>query len=139
MKLDCPIRVRASAIELKNRVASRACGHRGATGFTRIEALVMLAAVLILTCVALPVLAHTKPRSHRVACLNNLRQIGVGWRTWANDHGDRFPWLAIAPADGGSTGGPLEAWYYFGLASNELATPKILVCPSDPLKRAASD
>jgi hypothetical protein len=53
-----------------------------------------------------------KAKAESTACINNLKQIGLGARLWANDNHD------ILPRD-------------FLTMSNELNTPKILVCPSD--------
>src|SRR5439155_13576492 len=65
-------------------------------------------------------------------CINNLHQLGIGLRTWSNDNGDKFPWQ-VDIADGGSMGA--ADWMdNFRAASNELVTPKILLCPSDKLK-----
>src|SRR6476661_5082188 len=37
----------------------------------------------------------------RISCVNNLRQVGLAFRIWANDHGDKFPWQ-VAAKDGGT-------------------------------------
>jgi competence protein ComGC len=103
--------------------------------FTRAELMAVLAISTLLLVVALPGLAHNKPRSQRSTCVNNLRQIGAGYLVWASDHGDRFP-HTISPigASGEFTGGTKTkslAWEQFAAISNELATARILICPSD--------
>jgi hypothetical protein len=106
--------------------------------FTRTELLATLVALFLLGAVALPLLAGSKPRSERVLCLNNLRQIGVALNLWATDHGNLYPWR-VQPPEGvrgaAQTGNP---WYSFAWVSNELATPKVLMCPADKTKRMAS-
>jgi competence protein ComGC len=100
--------------------------------FTRVELLVILAVLTLLALVVLPALANTRPRSARVICANNLRQIGVALQVWGNDHDDRLPWH-VEVGDGGTKLHPLSgnSWFHFAWLSNELASPQLLFCPSD--------
>jgi type II secretory pathway pseudopilin PulG len=100
--------------------------------FTRLEALAVLAVLFLLAAAILPALAGNRVRSDRVLCANNLRQIGMAFQLWGNDHGEQQPW-EVLPGDGGTLRHPLSpnVWYHFAWMSNELATPKILFCPTD--------
>ena len=100
----------------------------------------MLAALTLLAAVAWPVLAQAKPRAQRVTCANNLTRIGRAVHQWGSEHGDRIP-VRVPMADGGAYQHPLDGqlWFHFGLMSNELVTPKVLACPSDPVVRLARD
>jgi hypothetical protein len=61
-----------------------------------------------------------------------LRQVGIGFRLWANDNEEKFPWF-VDPAQGGSLGS--GDWTdNYRACSNAFATPKVLICPTDKEK-----
>jgi hypothetical protein len=109
-------------------------------GLTIIEVFVVIVALFFIAYFVLQSLAVTHRRSPRIGCVSNLKQINLSFRIWEGDHGNQYP-MTVPIINGGAmesvaTGDLVNC---FMVMSNELSTPKILVCPEDWGRTAATN
>jgi prepilin-type N-terminal cleavage/methylation domain-containing protein/prepilin-type processing-associated H-X9-DG protein len=122
-------------------------GKRPQLAFTIVELLVVIAIIALLAVIQFPALANTKSKVERIHCSDNLKRIGVAFRTWAENNNGRVP-MSVSRFDGGAasavgvtataswTVGPNPnanrgVYWMFMVMSNELTTPKVLFCPAE--------
>jgi competence protein ComGC len=107
------------------------CSKKRTGALTLVEVLVVLFLLAVLAAMFLPKLAAAK-RHSGPSCCSFLKQIATGCFVWADDNNDKFP-MQISLTNGGAmeaaTAG--DAAKVFQVMSNELSTPKILICPQD--------
>jgi prepilin-type processing-associated H-X9-DG protein len=107
-----------------------------------IDALMLVAVVLVVAAVLLSGIARSNPHrpASRVACVNSLKQVGLAYRIWAGDNNDSYP-MQVSTNQGGSMELALRGNVLatFQSMSNELSTPKILICPNDSKREAATN
>lgn len=136
--------------------ARTAGGHAGPKrcAFTLVELLVVIAVIAILAALLLPALSRAKDSARKVACVSNLRQVGLAVYIYAQDHNGRIPYGPQAPPFTHpaefypSTGSPTSLISLRSgppvalglLLKDHLAsTPKVLFCPGSdqPVDAAA--
>jgi len=107
---------------------------------TLTEVMVVVAILVIFAVFFLPVPSKTYRRAaERINCASNLRQIGISYKMWAENNNGSFP-MHISITNGGAmeliaTGNVAAC---FQVMSNALDNPRILVCPADASRRAAT-
>jgi prepilin-type processing-associated H-X9-DG protein len=107
-------------------------GHSTRRGFTLVALLVIIAVLAVLAAMFLPALASAKRKAQRINCVNNLKQDGLAFRIWEGDTGDKYP-MDVSTDKGGTMeyADGANTFRHFQVMSNELSTPKILICPAD--------
>lgn len=115
--------------------------------FTLIELVCTIAILAILAALLLPVLERGLSRARRTACVNQLRNIGLAFQSFAHDHSDAFP-MQVSTNQGGTKeiadatlDNPDLAFTcrHFQALSNDLVLAKVLRCPVDTRRVAAND
>lgn len=119
--VGCPIIASLPAIILghiahsRNRRSPNEYGGGGLATAGFVLGYVSFFMIPVLAGLLLPALAKAKAKAQRISCVSNMKHIGLAARMWAKDHNGKFP------PD-------------FYSMTNELSTPKVLVCPGDGSK-----
>lgn len=119
---------------MRLKLRSTQCAESGL-----LDLFIIIFTVVLIAVVVLPFIAKSRARSSKIGCVNCLKQVGLAYRLWGGDNGDKYPAQVSTNAGGTmelvAQGCPFPD---FVVMSNELCTPKIVVCPEDKRLPATS-
>lgn len=90
------------------------------SAFTLIELLVVISIIGLLIAILLPALGAARQAAQSMACLSNIRQIGIAHQLYANDHQDEIP-PVVSYLNGDSS---LINYYWFEILADTMISAK---------------
>lgn len=108
-------------------------------GLTLVEGTVVLAIIALAAAIYLSSASRAVVRVSRISCSSQLKQLGIAHRIWANDHKDEFVFASSDPEGSRPFANSPQVFRHYQALSNELVTPKILRCPLDASRTAATN
>ena len=93
---------------------------------------VVVSVLFLLILVVLRPPTPPRVKAVRIYCLNNLKQVGLSFRIWANDNNDLYP-MNVCYKDPTLRETALSGGMFriFQTMSNELSVPRMIICPAD--------
>jgi prepilin-type processing-associated H-X9-DG protein len=123
-----------------SRWVARAARKRERFGFTRIELLIVLAAVLVSVALLSVFVAQSRRVRSHLTCTLNMKMIGKALEEYAKDQNGSYPWQ-VSINDGGTAEITLEngqAFCNFVALSNYILAWPVVICPQDTRRPASS-
>jgi len=120
-------------------------------GFTLIELLVVIAIIAILAAILFPVFAKAREKARQISCLNNEKQLALGFIQYMSDSDGLTPSSTDGPTGATHTGG----WIFYSSFGTTTVPPiydptqgnifsyvksaSVYVCPDDAVGQKAGD
>ena len=117
---------------------------RNQAGFTRTELAVVIIVLVVLLAMALPGLQRAHQKVARISCLSRLEQLGIAYRTFANNTGDRYHAFTSVTNGGwrellaGTNAGAFVWTNFVAMADIVGQSTYVAACPTDERKKAKS-
>ncbi len=107
--------------------------------FALTELLVVIAVVMFLGACLFQTLSAAHMHDKNINCVKNLHEIGVAHQLWMADLKNQFPLLTSTADNRAGILTPNDSAYVlWQVMSNQLSTPKILICPADKKRTVAT-
>jgi prepilin-type N-terminal cleavage/methylation domain-containing protein/prepilin-type processing-associated H-X9-DG protein len=120
-----------TSADCAGRKAPNADHHRTSGGFTLIELLVVIAIIAILAAMLLPALASAKSKALRIQCMNQMRQIGLGFPMFSGDNSDMLPPAGWESGNGSQLSWECWLYSYIGGVSPQSTLDNVVFFPPD--------
>jgi len=115
-------------------------------GFTLIELLVVIAIIALLAAILFPVFARARENARKGSCLNNLKQLALGFQQYTQDYDEMLPngggysavadsgqWVAVTTAGTGCSA-TSPCLPDKGVIYPYIKSTQVYLCPSDSNK-----
>ena len=104
--------------------------------FSLVELLVVCGIIVVLAALLLPALSRAKSKARNIACVNQLKQLGVAVRLYAEDNAGKLPVAELLPSNPSNPGHPLPRISdvlgpYVSKVAPTNASATVFKCPSD--------
>ncbi len=113
--------------------------------FTLLELLVVIAILALLAGLLLPALGRSKAKAYDAVCVNNLRQLGMASRLYADENHEHLPSAEILPTQPVDPRHPLPricdvlAGYLGKTSGTNTHSAAVFRCPADTKGRFAAE
>jgi len=113
--------------------------------FTLIELLVVITIIGILISLLVPALSRAKAKAHNSVCVNNLRQLAIATRVYADENNERLPGAESLPTMPIDPKKPLPricdvlASYVGKTTATNTNSLTVFKCPTDKVGRFAAE
>jgi prepilin-type N-terminal cleavage/methylation domain-containing protein len=91
LRTDSPIEITPRMKQPRTKKRTNECFRKGASAFTLIEVLVVVAIIALLVAILLPSLRQVRAQANATVCLSNLKQLGTAMVFYGSDHNNYLP------------------------------------------------